>query len=154
MQNRPSLTLHSKTKVGLGDQILIELLRNMLRNVQRLATPNFSGVGLIICDSPEILPIMPLLNVSEIPDEGDLVSHLTAISSWQSEYHDGFHVVSSAWRLTRVAQYFSPPIVSDADIDRSKRFGGRYLAALFGSAIPEVRLSGIASDGFGIAIFQ
>jgi hypothetical protein len=39
-------------------------------------------------------------------------------------------------------------------IDRSKRFGGRYLAALFGSALPDVWAAGIASPGFGIAIFE
>ena len=63
-------------------------------------------------------------------------------------------IISSAGHLTRVAQYFSPPIIPDAQIDRSKRFGGRYLAALFGSAIPSVIVSGIASEGFGIAVFR
>jgi len=39
-------------------------------------------------------------------------------------------------------------------IDRTKVFGGRYIAALFGSAIPGVQLAGIASRGFGIAVFE
>src|SRR5205823_12332189 len=76
------------------------------------------------------------------------------VAARNSEHHDGFHVISSTWRLTRVAQYFSPPIIPDAQIDRSKRFGGRYLAALFGSGIPGVLASGIASEGFGIAVFR
>jgi hypothetical protein len=134
--------------------ILIERLRDILWRVQQIGARSFSGIGLIVCDLPEVLPIVPLLEVGEVPHENDLVSNLVAISSWRSEYHDGFHVISSSWQLTKVAQYFSPPIVSDANIDRSKRIGGRYVAALFGSAIPAVRLSGIASDGFGIAIFQ
>lgn len=132
----------------------IEDLRDILRDVVKRRTIDFSGVGVIVCNSLKSLPILPLSKSEPRFEECDLVTQLVAIASRSSEYHDGFHVISDAWRLTRVAQYFSPPIVADAVIDRSKRFGGRYLAALFGSAIPTVRLSGIASEGFGIAIFQ
>jgi hypothetical protein len=52
-----------------------------------------------------------------------------------------------------VSQYFSPPIVANT-LDRTKLFGGRYVAALFGSAIQGVELTGIASRGFGIAVFK
>ena len=133
---------------------MIDELRNVIWKVQTVAGHNFSGVGLLICDTPEILPILPL-RPSRIPsNEQDLIAALVAISNPESEYHDGFHVVSSDWRLSRVSQYFSPPIVDNAIIDRSKIFGGRYVAALFGSAIPCVQLTGIASRGFGIAIFK
>lgn len=89
-----------------------------------------------------------------LPGAKDLITSLAAISVPDSEYHDGFHVVSSGWRLIRVSQYFSPPIVANATIDRTKLFGGRYIAALFGSAIHGVQLAGIASRGFGIAVFK
>ena len=131
-----------------------ERLCRTLRDVMKRRTVDFSGVGVIICNSPENLPILPLSNSEPRFEETDLVSQLVTIASRRSDFHDGFHVMSDAWLLTKVAQYFSPPIVADAIIDRSKRFGGRYLAALFGSAIPEVLLSGIATEGFGIAIFQ
>jgi hypothetical protein len=133
---------------------LIPELLKTLRCVQKRRTGDFSGVGVIVCDTPEVLPIVPLLQTTDLPSQGDLISDLASISSWQSEFHDGFHVVSSSWRLTRTAQYFSPPMAPGAVIDRSKRFGGRYLAALFGSAIPGVMISAVASDGFGIAIFR
>ena len=139
---------------GLPSDVSIEWLRDTLRGVMKLRTPDFSGVGVIVCNSPESLPIVPLIRSSPRLDAEDLISQLVAISSRRSDHHDGFHIISEAGRLTRVAQYFSPPIIPDAAIDRSKRFGGRYLAALYGSAIPEVRLSGIASEGFGIAIFR
>jgi len=84
----------------------------------------------------------------------ELITSLAAISVHDCEYHDGFHIVSSDWRLIRVSQYFSPPIVANPTIDRTKLFGGRYVAALFGSAIPGVQLTGIASRGFGIAVFK
>jgi hypothetical protein len=129
-------------------------MRTILRNVMARRSHDFSGVGLILCNSPESLPIIPLSKYEPNVGEGELVDQLVHIASRSSEHHDGFHIVSHAWRLTRVAQYFSPPIVEDAEIDRSKRFGGRYLAALFGSSIATVTLAGIASEGFGIAIFE
>ena len=133
---------------------MIEELRNLLWQVQTAAGSNFSGLGLLICDTPEILPILPLRSLSFPEDSRDLITVLVAISNTDSEYHDGFHVVSSEWRLSRVSQYFSPPIIENGIIDRSKAIGGRYVAALFGSAIPAVQLTGIASRGFGVAIFE
>ena len=129
-------------------------LRELLWQVQTAAGKDFSGLGLLVCDTPEDLPITPLRPKSDPPFGRSLVDSLVTVSSTNSEYHDGFHIVSTGWKLTMVAQYFSPPIVKDAVIDRRKVFGGRYMAALFGSAIPEVALSGIASGGFGVAIFM
>ncbi|MBK5517948.1 hypothetical protein [Pseudomonas sp. TH10] len=37
---------------------------------------------------------------------------------------------------------------------RERRFGGRYLAALFGSVLPGVKMIGIATPTLGIAIFE
>jgi DNA integrity scanning protein DisA with diadenylate cyclase activity len=122
--------------------------------VVRRRTFDFSGIGLIVCDWPDRLPIVPVSETRYESNSSDLVSRLVEIASRSSDHHDGFHIITSAGNLTRVAQYFSPPIVPDAQIDRSKRFGGRYLAALFGSAIPDVIASGIASEGFGIAVFH
>src|SRR3546814_6504832 len=104
------------------------------------AGEDFSGVGVLICDAPETLPIVPLRSKSMLPDAKDVVASLAAISILDSEYHDGFHIVSSDWQLIRISQYFSPPIVSNAFIDRSKLIGGGYEAELFGSAIPSVKL--------------
>jgi hypothetical protein len=133
---------------------MIAKLRSVLWQVQKAAGNDFTGVGVLVCDAPDTLPILPLRSVSTLSSGMDLIGSLAAISIPNSEYHDGFHIVSSDWRLTRVSQYFSPPIVANANIDRSKLFGGRYIAALFGSAIQSVQLSGIASRGFGIAVFK
>ena len=133
---------------------MIQQLRNVLWEVQAAAGNDFSGLGLLICDAPETLPIVSLRLSSSPPSEGDLVASLAKISNPASEYHDGFHIVSSKWKLSLVSQYFSPRIVPGAIIDRRKVFGGRYMAALFGSAIPSVELTGIVSRPFGIAIFE
>ncbi|MGX7705591.1 hypothetical protein [Methylobacterium sp. Gmos1] len=132
----------------------IRTLAGLLAETSRTAGPAFTGVGVIVTAKPEVLPIFPLRPVSRIRNTEDVVSLLACISTEQSEYHDGFHVLSPDLRVALVAQYFSPPILPHAKVDRGKRFGGRYLAALFGSALPEVILTGIASRGFGVAIFE
>lgn len=143
-----------RSKNRKNGEMMIERLREMLMQIQFRAGSEFSGAGIIVCDTPESLPICPIRSSSTGPPGGTIVDRLVAVSSIHSEFHDGFHVISSDWELTLVAQYFSPPIVENLEIDRTKRFGGRYLAALFGSALPCVSAAGIISNGFGLAIFQ
>lgn len=133
---------------------MIDQLKQVLSRVHSLASSDFAGIGLLLCTSDEDLPIYPLRPGGQIPPCPDLVQCLVGISSAQSEFHDGFHIVSTDWKLLKVSQYFSPPIIPAAQIDWSKKFGGRYLAALFGSCLPPVVAAGIASNGFGLAIFQ
>lgn len=133
---------------------MISELREILHTVHALAGKNFSGIGIIISDAADRLPLFPIGPIERPALKSDLAHLLAEISVPSSEYHDGFHIVSSRWEPTRIAQYFSPPIVETVKIDRSKRFGGRYLAALFGSALIEVDATGIASSDFGIAIFK
>jgi hypothetical protein len=133
---------------------VIELLSKNLAGIKQLAGDNFSGIGLIVCNPEVVLPIYPLRVNDILPRDADLIQYLATISSLQNEFHDGFHVLSADWQLLKISQYFSPPILADAKVDRTKRFGGRYLAALFGSALPGVVACGVASNGFGLAIFQ
>lgn len=133
---------------------VIEELRNLMWQVQTVAGKEFSGLGLLICDTPDVLPISPLRPLSIPSSEWDLIDLLVNISAPDNEYHDGFHIISSDWRLKRMSQYFSPPISDIAMFDRKKVFGARYSAAIFGSAIPSVELAGIASRRSGIAIFK
>jgi hypothetical protein len=133
----------------------IEALAGLLADVASRAGDGFSGIGLIICDAPEHLPILPLRDSAPELAAGDQIGDfLAAISQQAGPYHDGFHVLSSALNPLAIAQYFSPPIVPGIALDRSRHFGGRYVAALFGSALPGVRATGIASRDFGIAIFE
>src|SRR4051812_23781056 len=110
---------------------MVERLVDMLAEVQARAGEDFSGVGIIVCDTPKRLPVVPIRLANGEWRDSPTVDTLLDISSIRSEFHDGFHVVSSSGQLPLVAQYFSPPIAPDVKIDRSKRFGGRYLAALF-----------------------
>lgn len=134
--------------------MVIEKLRNTLLQVRRMAGDDFSGIGIIVHDLGTKLPIFPLSLDTPLPNNEGIDTFLAQISSIKSRHHDGFHLISTEWKITHVAQYFSPPIVENADINRARYFGGRYLAAQFGSCLPGVALCGVASLGFGLAIFE
>lgn len=131
-----------------------EAIKELLFSVQLQAGPDFTGVGILVCDNPEDLPIFPLREFVDIPSSDRVDAYLARIGDQTSNLHDGFHVVSTSFGLLRVAQYFSPPIPPNVTVSYNKNFGGRYLAAMFGSALPGVMASGIATPTFGIAIFE
>jgi len=148
-----SKALHS-TLMSLAEPEATDALLKLLLDVDTRAGLDFSGTGLIVSDRPHDLPILALRPFSEPGEATNVADRIAAISNPAHEHHDGFHVLSPDMRLIYLAQYFSPPIVPSAPIDRSKRFGGRYLAALFGSALPGVLATGIVSRDFGIAVFR
>lgn len=135
------------------DPELTDAVLGLLVEVEARAGANFSGTGIIVSASPDDLPILALRSISDPGKVSDVAEMLATISNPANEHHDGFHVLSPELRILRLGQYFSPPIIHDAFIDRTRRFGGRYLAALFGSAIPGILATGIASCDFGIAVF-
>ncbi|HDT3627361.1 TPA: hypothetical protein QHP12_003474, partial [Morganella morganii subsp. morganii] len=55
---------------------------------------------------------------------------------------------------TYIAQYFSPQIIENISFDRSRFVGGRFVAALYGSCIDEIKLTGIVSEGNSLSIFE
>lgn len=127
--------------------------RNILHEVWLKSSTDFSGMGIILCDNAAKLPILNLRDTT--PDmSGTLIELLIKLSSKISEYHDGFHILNGKGELTHAAQYFSPPIERRSYFDRSRLVGGRFVAALFGSAIPEVTMTGIISEGNGLSIFE
>lgn len=130
-----------------------DALYALLSDVRIRAGDSFSGLGVLVCDRPETLPVLPLRPLSTLEREWSLTEALVEISDVRSEYHDGFHVISSNWELRKISQYFSPPIV-DVDIDRRKIIGARYITALFGSAIENIHSVGIAGKDHGIVIFE
>lgn len=127
-------------------------LLELLRRIQTAAGASFSGLGLLISEHPERLPLAPLRATDVLPRE-DLASSLTAISQWGNEAHDGFHVISADFRLVRLSQLLSPPIPPNFQPDAARPFGARFLAARLGSCLPDVLMTGVASRNTGIAIF-
>lgn len=133
---------------------IIEQTAELLEEVDARAGIDFSGIGIIVSASPESLPLIALRPTSKLIDDAVPATALALISHHWHELHDGFHVLTPELKIEKVAQYFSPPIVPLVRIDRRKRFGGRYLAALFGSMLPGVLATGISSRDFGVAVFQ
>lgn len=133
---------------------MIEKLSETLRDVVKLAGKDFSGVGVIVWNEEFDIPIFPLRANVNVPKNDNLVQNLAQISSLSSDLHDGFHILTPTLKLIRVAQYFSPPIINEIRLNRERRFGGRYLAALFGSKIQGVVLTAVATQALGIAIFK
>ncbi|WP_147181401.1 hypothetical protein [Ciceribacter naphthalenivorans] len=133
--------------------VLIRVLFEIIVSIKGRAPSNFSGIGILMSDDIASLPLFPLRTASPLLNYDNTVDALLEISQLSSDYHDGFHVISSSGALMRVAQYFSPPIVEDVTIDRTKKFGGRYLAAAFGSALPSVIATGIIGIDLSESIF-
>lgn len=127
--------------------------RNLLYEARLKSGVDFSGIGIVICNSLVDLPIVSLRDTT--PDITDsVVQALSELSSYKNKYHDGFHILNENGELTHVAQYFSPPIVQEVCFDRSRLVGGRFVAALFGSAISGVVMTGVVSEGHGLSIFK
>jgi len=128
--------------------------KQILKDIYEGSADDFSGIGLILYKDKAKIPTFPLsIENPNLPKES-IVEALIDISKLSSKFHDGFHLISSDFKLTDISQYFSPPIVEEVFVDRSKVFGGRYMAALFGSLIEGVELTGIATTTNGIVIFQ
>ncbi|HDZ3763822.1 diadenylate cyclase [Vibrio cincinnatiensis] len=133
---------------------LFEQLVKTLQRVKQRATSDFSGVGIVVYNNSKNIPIFPLRASKFKTNPNNLVDDLLKISSYHSEYHDGFHFISENFVLTHTSQYFSPPIVSDAEVDYSHQFGGRFMAAMFGSYLQDILLIGILTKDNGITIFN
>lgn len=134
---------------------MIDTFKEILLKVDEQSDDDFSGLGTVVYSDSSKIPIYPL-NTNNIEAESDnLIPTLVKISKVNSLYHDGFHFISSNFKLTHASQYFSPPIVRDIEIGKVRvAIGGRYMAALFGSCMRNVLLTGIVTKSNGIVIFK
>lgn len=132
---------------------LYEALDAFLRRVAAVAGDEFTGLGVIVSATPTSLPLFPIGPPIDLGQPNRSDSLLGSISVASSEHHDGFHILSPSLKVSSVSQYFSPPIVPNVSINRAIPFGGRYLAALFGSALDGVLATGIATSKLGVVIF-
>lgn len=151
-----SASLNAKAaKFGGGRRlVLLENLYELLRGVQALAGPSFAGTGLIVSADPSMLPITSLRETPGAVGSRSTLETLAEVSDLASEFHDGFHVLSPDLEIVLVSQYFSPPIVPGVFVDPSRRLGGRYMAGLFGSALPAVLATGVVSQSYGALVFE
>lgn len=130
------------------------LLKEVLDDVFRAAGRDFGGTGVIVCNEVTSVPATPLSNLQYLPDpELSLGEALIELGRKENPFHDGFHLLSPELRLIRPAMYFSPPIQSPLLSNKKEGRGGRYMAAMFGSALPGVICTGIVSTSYGTAVF-
>ena len=132
---------------------LSDKLEALLCAARTRAGDEFSGLGVIVSDNIAALPLFPIGPAVELDTGPDAATLLGAISVERSPHHDGFHVLGPDLRVIALSRYFSPPIVDGLKVDRAAPFGGRYLAALFGSMIEGVLVTGIATPGSGVITF-
>lgn len=135
----------------------IDFVTKILREVHEADKPRFTGVGLILYDDLNSLPVTGLRQSApkglNLPytDKSDYANIIIRLNSADSDYHDGFHLLSKEGLLTHLCQYFSPPINGDVHIDYSK--GGRFRAAQYGSCMEQVLAIGVIGQDYGPYIF-
>jgi DNA integrity scanning protein DisA with diadenylate cyclase activity len=131
-------------------------LRALLHRVYGQADATFSGLGVIVWDGVSTIPIRPMR--SEPPSAihcSTTIEVLVSISHEASPFHDGFHVVDAALALVQLSVYFSPSISPQVETPANgQMFGGRYLAAAFGSCLEGVLCTGVVSRQYGPIVFE
>ena len=137
--------------------MILGKLNRLLQEVENRKDNNFEGIGIVIYSSLENLPVSPINNATNIlgmPQErlDDIINTLLKISTNDSDFHDGFHLISSDFELTHLCQYFSTPIIENLHIDN--HYGSRYRTALYGSFLPNVIYTAVLSKNYGPIIFH
>lgn len=131
-------------------------LKALLHRIHTQVDTTFSGLGVIVWDGVSTIPILPMR--SEQPrgiHDKTTFEVLMNISQEGGPFHDGFHVVDTALALIQVSVYFSPAISAQVETPvNGLRFGGRYLAAAFGSCLEGVICTGVVSKQYGPIVFE
>lgn len=108
---------------------------------------DFAGIGLVLCEPGVHLPItslVPPTALPKLPVSGihDAIEFLGQVSSRQSPFHDGFHLIDARDpRVIGVSYFLAPPIPDNTGIEQFQHpIGARQMAALLGSRIKGVSL--------------
>ena len=134
-----------------------EKLSDLLLDVKNLIpSDEFCGVGVILYYDLSGLPILPLCPEISLPRATALKEQIVYVSLASNPCHDGFHLLSTSWKLTHTNQYFAPPLISvpAKELHGNVSRGARYISALLGSKLENVCCIGILSDSDGLVIFK
>lgn len=132
----------------------IRALRALLTDVSGSSGRNFTGVGIVMAQTSVHLPTFPIGPPFKNDLSRNTASIIASVSVPDSAHHDGFHILTPSLQIKAMSQYFSPPVIESLKISRKANFGGRYLAAAFGSKIDGVLLTGIATPTLGVVVFS
>ena len=131
-----------------------EEIYNILSKIYREADEPFSGLGILIYNDFEKLPVSPLYNDDFTFLTEGLYDNLKELSSYKSTHHDGFHLISSNLEITHVSQYFYPAPINGVTLDSSMGYGTRYFVAKTGSVLPNIIFSGVVGNRNGVQLFE
>lgn len=136
---------------------MIEKIIKFCTDLNNQKSAKFEGIGLVVYNDFEDLPVIPL-NDEKTPFILPLVNYenilkvLIEVSSSESIYQDGFHLLSKDLVLTHISQYFSTPIRKELKVQNN--YGSRYRTALYGSFLPNVIYTIVISKDYGIVVFN
>lgn len=136
---------------------MIKKIINLCNDINKLKNKNFEGIGLVIYSDVKELPIASMNTEKTIYDlpisnYDNILKTLIEISSSNSKFQDGFHLLSKEFKLTHISQYFSTPIIKNIIVPNI--FGSRYRTALYGSCLPNVLYTVVISKNYGLIIFE
>ena len=136
---------------------MIKKIVNLCNDINKLKSKNFEGIGLVIYSDINELPIASMNTEKTtydlpISNYDDILKTLVEISSSNSKFQDGFHLLSKEFKLTHISQYFSTPIIKNLIV--TNIFGSRYRTALYGSCLPNVLFTAVISKNYGLIIFE
>lgn len=136
---------------------MIEKIIKLCTDLNNRKSIKFEGVGLVVYSTFDDLPVVSL-NEEKTPFILPLVHYenilnaLIEVSSSESIYQDGFHLLSKDLTLTHISQYFSTPIKRELKVQNN--YGSRYRTALYGSLLPNVLYTIVISKDYGIVVFS
>lgn len=136
---------------------MIKKIITLCHDINKLKTKNFEGIGLVVYSDIKELPVISM-NIEKssydlpINSYDDILKTLIEISSSNSKFQDGFHLLSKEFKLTHISQYFSTPIIKNLIV--ANIFGSRYRTALYGSCLPNVLFTAVISKNYGLIIFE
>ncbi|WKL43109.1 hypothetical protein [Flavobacterium sp. ZE23DGlu08] len=136
---------------------MIKKIINLCNDINKLKSKNFEGIGLVIYSDIKELPVASMNTEKAtydlpISNYDDILKTLIEISSSNSKFQDGFHLLSKEFKLTHISQYFSTPIIKNLIV--TNIFGSRYRTALYGSCLPNVLFTAVISKNYGLIIFE
>lgn len=136
----------------------VQLEHNLLKVLEkvRAEVPGnmFTGAGVIVCNSLDNLPFLPMSEGARVNSKIDTVSKIVEGSLATNVNHDGFNILGKDMSLLYTNVFVAPPIANDIDIDVTKGFGARYMAAILASKVEGVALSAVVSNSYGIIMFK
>lgn len=136
------------------DLTVCTVLFDLLCTVRSEAGATFTGLGVLVSDHPHDLPLLPLRPDGPASSGKTLAEFLSEISRDTSDLHDGFHLLSSDFRLISTSLYFAAPIVPNLGFDSNRQVGARFMTAMFGSSLDSVIATGVVSASYGVVVFQ